>query len=129
MKRRKMHKWNFTFAGIGGVIGMTIGQLLVGNLNFGGILGSLTALLLVVGIDVARMRFKKDKTPDFDERTVKNMLKFYAYAANIFIALLFIGLGIISFMNIESVAVFYLMIPFAVYFLLSGVGALIVSRK
>ena len=57
------------------------------------------------------------------------MLKFYAYAANIFIALLFIGLGIISFMNIESVAVFYLMIPFAVYFLLSGVGALIVSRK
>ena len=61
MKRRKMHKWNFTFAGIGGVIGMTIGQLLVGNLNFGGILGSLTALLLVVGIDVARMRLKKTK--------------------------------------------------------------------
>ncbi len=97
-----MHKWIFTFGAVGGVIGMTIGQLLKGNLDFASILGSFTALLLMVGVDVARMRLKKDKTPDFDERTVHNMQKFYAYAANIFIGTLLIGLAVVSLMGIEK---------------------------
>lgn len=56
-----MHKWMFTFAAVGGVIGMTFGQLLKGNLDFAGILGSLTGLLLMVGIDLVRMRWKKTR--------------------------------------------------------------------
>lgn len=57
------------------------------------------------------------------------MLKFYAYAANVFIGILFAGLAVISFLEIESIAVSYLMIPFMVYLFISGIGAFAVSRK
>lgn len=129
MKKGKMHKWMLTFAAGGGFIGMIIGNLLTGSLDISVVLGALTALVLMFIIDLIRNRLKKDKTPDFDERTVNNMMKYYAIIANIFIAILFIGLAILSFMEIESIEISYLFIPIVVYLFTSGIGAIIVSRK
>lgn len=129
MKNKKIHKWMLTFGGTGAFIGLIIGNLLSGNFDSAVVLGGFTALLTMFIIDLVRMRLKKDKTPDFDERTVNNIRKFYAYSGNVFIALCFVSLGIISFMDIEHIAISYLFIPFLGYLFFSGIGAFIVSRK
>jgi hypothetical protein len=129
MKSKKLHKWTFTYAGIGGVFGMLLGQLIKGSFSMGGLLGSLFALLLIFLIDLTKNKMKKDKTPDFDERTQHNMTKYYAILPHVFIGIVFVGLGITTSMGVEQISVHYLWGLIFVYFMISGIGALLVSRR
>lgn len=129
MKQKRMHKWFLTFGGVGAFIGIGIGNLISGGLDAAVLLGGFTAFVIMFTIDLIRMRMKKDKTPDFDERTQHNLTKYYAVSANIFIALLFMSLAVGSLMGTESVTLTYLAIPFFTYLFLSGIGAIIVMRK
>lgn len=129
MKQKRMHKWFLTFGGVGAFVGIGIGNLISGGLDAAVLLGGFTAFLIMFTIDLIRMRMKKDKTPDIDERTQHNLTKYYAISANIFIALLFISLAVGSFLGTESVGLTYLVIPFIAYLFVSGIGALVVIRK
>lgn len=129
MKNKKLHKWTFTYAAIGGVFGTQLGQLISGSFSLGGLLGSLSALLLVFLIDLTKNKMKKDRTPDFDERTRHNMTKYYAILPHVFIGIAFVVLGITTSMGVEQISVHYLWGLVFTYFMISGIGALIVSRK
>ncbi|WP_156855314.1 hypothetical protein [Oceanobacillus sp. AG] len=129
MKKKKLHKWVFTLAGIGGLIGMTFGQFIFGKLDFSGILGSLSAVILFFIIDLVKNRMKKDDTPDFDERTTHNVVKYYAYFSTGFIAVAFLLLAVVTASGLENVNISYLWILIFIYMLSSGIGAFIVSKK
>lgn len=129
MKHKKLHKWIFTFAGIGGVIGMTLGQLITSSFNPGGFLGSLSALSLFIIIDLIKNKMKKDNTPDVDERTRHNMMKYYAVIAHIFFGAAFIILGIVTSQGVQQISVNYLWGLVFAYLMISGIGGFIVSRR
>jgi len=127
--KQRISKWILTFGAIGALIGMTLGQLITGTLNLSGLLGSLSGVLLFFIIDLIRNRMKNDNTPDIDERTRYNMIRYYVYASNIFIGVAFLLLAIVTFVGMEQVSVYYLWIMIFVYFIISGIGAVVVSRK
>ncbi|WP_200411309.1 hypothetical protein [Virgibacillus salexigens] len=129
MKNKKYQKWMLTYAAIGVLVGTTITQLINGDLNLSGLLGTLTAALILFAIDIIRIRKKKDKTPDFDERTISNMQKFYLYSSNIFMVVIFLSLAVITAMGIEQITISYIWIFVFSYFSISGIGALIVSKR
>ncbi|WP_010651716.1 hypothetical protein [Oceanobacillus massiliensis] len=127
--KKKINRWILTYVGICGLFGMTLGQLIKGTLNLGGFSGSLSAVLLFFIIDLIRNRMKKDRTPDFDERTRHNMLKYYVYISHIFIGGAFLLLAVVTSIGVEQISIYYLWILIFAYFMISGIGALIVSRK
>lgn len=127
--KKKINRWILTFVSIGGLFGMTLGQLITGKLNLGGVLGSLSAVLLFFIIDLVRNRMKIDITPDFDERTRHNMLKYYVFIFHIFIGGAFLSLAVITSIGVEQISIYYLWILIFAYFMISGIGALIVSRR
>lgn len=129
MKKNKFQKWIFSFGAIGALIGMVIGQLMSDGFDIAGILGALTATTILISIDIVRNWRKRDSTPDFDERTTKNMLKFYAYASNGFILLSLLIFSFLSFSGIERVSVLYVLVILFAYFSLSGATAFIISRR
>lgn len=129
MKKHKYQKWILSFGAIGGLIGISIGQLVAGSFDLSGILGALTAVVILVTIDIIRNWRKRDATPEFDERTTNNMLKFYAYASNGFILLSLLIFSILSFKNIENVSVLSILLILFAYFSLSGATAFIISKK
>lgn len=47
-------------------------------------LGGLSAAVILIIINVIKVQHKKDKTPEIDERTRKNITTFYAYSSHIF---------------------------------------------
>lgn len=129
MKNNRIGKWKFTLAGAGGVLGMTVGQLIAGKLSFAGVLGSLTAFFIFFIIDMVRNRKKKDNTPDIDERTRQNMTKYYAVIANVFLATAFLLLAIITYIGIEQISIMYLWLFITAYMMISGIGAFILMKR
>lgn len=128
-KNSKFQNWILTFGAIGAVIGILISQLLKGRFDLAGFSGALTAAIILFTVDIIRNWRRKDTTPDFDERTTHNMIKFYAYASNGFILLSLFIFSILSFKGIESVSVVYVLVILFIYFSLSGTTAFIISRK
>lgn len=128
-KNSKFQRWILTFGAIGAVIGSLIGQFFREKFDFASFLGALTAALLLISIDIVKNWRKKDTTPEFDERTTNNMIKFYAYASNGFILLSLFIFSILSFKGIESVSVIYILVILFIYFSLSGTTAIIISRR
>src|SRR5699024_9036415 len=121
--------WIFTFGAIGAVIGMFLAQILKGSFDLAGMLGALTAALILVTIDLIRKLRKKDQTPEFDERTRNNMLKFYAYAGNGFILLSILICSILLITGTSYLSLTYLLLILFLYFSLSGTIAFIISCK
>lgn len=130
---RKTRKWTLAYGGIGVMLGIILGQIpgyiTSGDFSTAPILGGLPVAITLVIINVIKVHRKKDKTPELDERTVNNMLKFYTYSSHVFLGLLFVLLAIISFMDIKSVPTTYLWILIFAYMCVSGIGALIVKRQ
>lgn len=128
---RKTRKWTLAYGGIGVMLGIILGQIpgyiTSGDFSTAPILGGLPVAITLVIINVIKVHRKKDKTPELDERTVNNMLKFHTYSSYVFLGLLFVLLAIISFMDIKSVPTTYLWILIFAYMCVSGIGALIVT--
>lgn len=127
MKKHKYSKWTLSFGALGAVIGTMLAQ--IGDFSLSAVLGGLTGALSLVVINIIYVRKKSDATPEFDERTIKNMQTFYFYAAILFFALLFIILGILLAIGISSISVLVLFVISFGYFVISGIIALIISRK
>lgn len=86
-----------TFGAVGALIGMLAGQFMKGGFDLSGFLGALTAAIILFTIDIIRNWRKRDSTPDFDERTTNNIIKFYAYASNGFILLSLLVFSFLSY--------------------------------
>ncbi|SHG71297.1 hypothetical protein [Ornithinibacillus halophilus] len=133
MNKKKIQKWNLAFMAVCTMVGVLLGLTLIyivkGQFNFSVLLGALTASAILIIINVIKVHLKKDRTPETDERTVKNLLKFYVYSSHIFLGLLFVALGIITLVGIENISITYLWILIIAYLWISGIGALVVSRR
>src|SRR5699024_11235397 len=103
MKKSKFSKWTLSFGALGAVIGTMIGQ--ISNLSSSVVLGALSGALLIVIINIIYVKKKSDETPEFDERTMKNMRTFYFYAAMTFIIFVFLVSRILLFMYISFIFV------------------------
>ncbi|WP_010271461.1 hypothetical protein [Paenibacillus senegalensis] len=131
--RKNMEKWNLTFRAINVLVGVILGLSIVyfikEEFNLSILLGALTGTVILTVTNIMKALLKRDRTPDTDERTEKNMLKFYLFSSHIFIGLLFIALCISSFLGIEEILTVYLWIIIIAYICFSGIGAFIVSRR
>ena len=129
MKKKKYQQWNITIASTGGLIGMLLGTFFTKGLDWSAILGALTGFAVIFLINLFYVRSKKDKTPEVDERTINNMRKYYAIIANVFLGALFLVLAAVTYMGHDQISISYLWMFVIAYMLISGIGALIVSRR
>lgn len=129
MKKGKFQNWILTFGAVGALIGMLVGQFMKGGFDLSGFLGALNAAIILFTIDIIRNWRKRDSTPDFDERTTNNIIKFYAYASNGFILLSLLVFSLLSYGGFDHVSVLPILIVLFAYFSLSGTTAFIISRK
>lgn len=126
---KKLKSWNITFAAFGGLIGMIFGSFIFNAGDFSAILGAATGFLIIFLINALFVKAKKDNTPELDERTRGNMRNYYAIIGNVFMAILFIALTVLTYLGEDEVSISYLYIFVIAYMLISGVGALIVSKR
>lgn len=131
--KKKTRKWTLAYGGIAVLLGSILGQIFVyiteGNFSVAAVLGSLPVTIILVVINLIKIQRKKDKTPEIDERTTNDLLKFYTYSSHIFLGLLFVSLAIISLIGIKNISTSYLWIIIFTYMCVSGVGALIVKNR
>ncbi|KKE79276.1 hypothetical protein NSA56_05460 [Oceanobacillus caeni] len=132
MKNRK-RKWTLAYGGIGILLGAIISQSFTyftkGEFSTATVIGALPVSIILIVINVINVNRKKDRTPELDERTVKNMLRFHTYSSHIFLGLLFISLATITFLDIKDVPTSYLWIIIFTYMCFSGIGTIIVKRQ
>lgn len=128
-----MKKWNLMVRAISIFVGVMLSFTLIyivqKELNWNILLGASTAVFLLIVINVIKNALKKDLTPDTDERTVQNVLRFFSFSSHILLGILFTALSVISFMGMESVSISYLWIILIGYLWFVGIGAFIVSRR
>src|SRR5690625_3133826 len=127
MKKSKYSQWTLSFAGLGGLVGISLAQ--IGDFDWAAVIGGLSAALLFFVINVIYVWRKSDETPEFDERTITNMRTFYFYAFIVFISSLFIGLGILLAMGVEVISTLTLFLVVIGYFVVCGIIALVISRR
>lgn len=131
--KKKIQKWNLALSALGGIlgafIGMTIIYLTTGKFDLSLLLGVLTGASMIIIINIVKIRMKKDKLPESDERIQQNMRNYLLYASHIFIAGLFLALAIFTFLGFESISLTYLWIPMIAYLCLIGFGGLLLSRR
>lgn len=129
-----MGKWTFAYNGIAVFLGILIAQfikvlILNGDFSIAALIGALPVSIVFIIVNIVQVKRKQDNTPNMDERTMKNILKFQTFASQIFIGLLFVSLIIITFMSVDSVPTTLLWIIILLYMCLYGIGTLIVKRK
>src|SRR5699024_9078417 len=100
-----------------------------GDFSGTALLGGLSGALMLVIINLIYVMNKSDTTPEFDERTTQNILKFYAYASNDFILLSIMLLTFLLMTFFEQLSLTLILLIFFVYFSLSGTTALIIRRR
>src|SRR5690625_6142757 len=102
-------QWILTYGGVGSLIGLTIGPIIKkGTFELTGLLAGLTVFIVAFIIDLIRFLNKKDKTPDYDERTIYIIRKYYGYVFNIFIIITFLFLAVLTFMGFNKIAISYI---------------------
>src|SRR5699024_549368 len=131
--KKKLQEWNLALSALGGIlgtfIGLTIIYLTTGKFDLSLLLGALTAVTIIIIINMVKVLIKKDKLPETDERIQENMRNYLLYSSHIFIAGLFLTLTILTFLGFESISLTYLWITIIGYLWLIGLGGFIVSRR
>ncbi|SFK62360.1 hypothetical protein SAMN04488569_10599 [Marinilactibacillus piezotolerans] len=130
---KRLAKWGPYFIISCTLIGAILGSFLVyyfkGEFPYEVLTGGIVATLFLTVIEVIKQKKKKNNVPEADERVIKNISRFFAYASHIFLGILFISLGVFTLLDKESISIFYLWILFFSYIWISGIGALIIKRK
>lgn len=130
---RILEKWTPFFiiacTFIGAVLGSFLVYLFQGEFPYEVLTaGSIVAIILTI-VEMIKQKRKKDNLPAADERTIRNIFRFFAYASHIFLAILFIALAGFTLLGNESISIYYLWIFFFSYIWIVGVGALILKRR
>lgn len=71
MSRKKIQKWNLAFVAICGMVGVIFTLMIIyiseDYFDLSILLGALTAMVILIIINVFKVNLKRDKTPDTDE--------------------------------------------------------------
>lgn len=131
--KNQRQKWIWALMGVGAFIGTILGQIIMyiikGEFNFYATLASLSGVLILIVINIIIVYLKKDKTPEIDERTISNMLKYIAYSSNIFLGLLLTALAVLSLIGVKDIAIKYLWITMFSYLWIVGIGGIIIRCR
>jgi|SRR5699024_7599659 len=131
--KKTLQTWNLAFMAICGIFGTLIGIAIIyfttGKFDISILLGALTAATIFIVINIVKEFKKKDNLPETDERIRKNIMKYFLISSHIFIGVLFVALGVITFLGVESVSLTYLWIIIIAYLWVSGIGGFIASRR
>ncbi|MCF3943953.1 hypothetical protein [Oceanobacillus alkalisoli] len=127
-------KWTLAYGGIAILLGVLLAQFIRVVIRGDGFtvapfIGTLPVSIILIVVNIIQVKRKSDSTPNMDERTLRNILKFQIFASQIFIGLLFLSLIITTFLSIESVPTSLLWIIVLIYMCLYGIGTLIVKSK
>lgn len=133
LSSKTLVKWSPYFIISCTLIGAVLGSFLVyyfkGEFPYEVLAGGLVATLFLTVIEIIKQKKKKNNVPEADERVIKNVFRFFAYASHIFLGILFMSLGVFTLLGNESISIFYLWILFFSYLWIVGIGALIIKRK
>lgn len=127
MKKNRNSKWILSYGAVVGVFGLMIGQ--IGSLNFWSVFGAISGALVLIIINIVYVKSKSDKTPEYDERTIQNVQKFYFYSTNTFFILFFIMLGVLTAIDIKFISTLTLLIILFSYSIITGIISLLISKK
>jgi len=129
----KIRKWHFAFFGTIGFLVMllfnVVTYMINGEFDFGALFATLSGLTIIVAINGIYVYFKRDKTPEVDERIRNNIIKYIAFASQIIFLLFMATLTIISFMGIKSIPIANLWGGILVYMFIIGIGSIIVKFR
>ena len=114
---------------IGAVLGSFLVYFIQDEFPYEVLTGGLVATIILTVIEVTKQKRKKDNLPEADERVIRNVSRFFAYASHISLTILFIALGVMTLLGNESITIFYLWIFFFLYIWIVGIGALIIKRR
>ncbi|WP_440896614.1 hypothetical protein ACS127_00985 [Amphibacillus sp. Q70] len=131
--KKKYSKWTLAVSAIFIFIGSLLGQIIIyfikGEFNYSAILGSLAGALPIILINALYVYFKKDQTPEVDERIRNNMIKYMAFSSQIIFLILMIVLAAVSVMGMTSIPISSLWIIILAYMMIIGIGSLIVKTR
>ncbi|MFD1205227.1 hypothetical protein ACFQ38_08930 [Sporosarcina contaminans] len=114
---------------MGAVLGSFLVYYFQGEFPYEVLTGGLVAAVILTIVELIKQKRKKDNLPEADERVIRNVLRFFAYASHIFLAILFIALGVFTLLGNETISIFYLWIFFFSYIWIVGIGAFIIKRR
>ncbi|MBT2216352.1 hypothetical protein F3157_22285 [Virgibacillus dakarensis] len=128
-----MEKWGSIYIQLCTTLGALLGTYLVyifqGEFVYEVIIAAILVNVLSTIFHLIKLRRKKDKTPEYDERTISNVFKYFAISSFIFLGVLFIFLGGITLLGHESISILYLWIFFFAYIWIIGLGVLFVKHR
>lgn len=118
---------------IGGIIGALIASLSVyftrGDFPIEVMAGAVLASFLLLLFEYFKSGRRNRNIPETDERISENLFKFLSNLSHIAIAVLVIGLTVISLFNIEAIPIVYIWVFFLIYILAGSIGGAIVKNK
>lgn len=114
---------------IGTVLGTLLVYFIKGELPYEVLAGGSTAVIILLIIELIKQKPKTDNVPETDERVTQNIFNFMAYGSHIFIAVLFIGLALLTLLENDAIPTLYLWIFFFAYLVIVGFGGLIIKRR
>ncbi|NLY72496.1 MAG: hypothetical protein GX079_02220 [Tissierellia bacterium] len=100
-----------------------------GVFNNSMLLGTGLGSFIILALNLVYIYLKKEKTPKIDERIKLNIIKFIAYASQIFFIALVILLTGASYLGLDAIPLPYLWILAIFNMLLVGLGTLIIKFK
>lgn len=128
-----LEKWTpffiITCTFMGAVLGSFLFYLFQAEFPYEVATGGLVATIILTVIEMIKRKRKKDNLPEADERIIRNVFHFFAYASHISLAILFIAVGVFTLLGNESIAISYLWIFFFSYIWIVGIGVLIIKRR
>jgi len=130
--KNKMRKSRL-YAIIGGMIGVSIASMAMyfisGEFPIEVMAGAVFASFLLLLFEYFKSGRRNDNLPETDERVSKNLFNFLSNLSHITLAVLVIGLAIISLFNIEAIPIFHLWLFFFIYILVGAIGGAMVKNK
>jgi len=130
---RILEKWAPFFIIFCTFIGAALGSFLVyffqGEFPYEVLTAGLVAAVILTVIQIIKQKRKKNNLPDADERVIRNIFRFFAFASHITLAILFIALGMFTLLGNESISILYLWILFFTYIWIVGIGTFIIKVR
>lgn len=118
---------------VGTLIGLVVGTFIVfminGDFSIEVIAGGLVGLAFWVAFHFITNKKRNPNIPEADERTVENLLKYFAFLGQITIFILFLAVAIFILLGKEAIPTIYLLGFFFGYLFIAAIGGIIVKNR
>ncbi|WP_423188682.1 hypothetical protein ACO1PF_08800 [Alkalibacterium sp. f15] len=114
---------------IGAVLGSLLIYFIQDEFPYEVLIAGVVVTIILTLFEVIKHKRKRGDLPEYDERLLRNVFRFFAYTSHISLAVLFVSLGIFTLLGIESISILYLWIGFFSYIWIVGIGTIIIKRR